>query len=62
MQSPPTERCDCCRRDLELRRGTLRGLCHQCSILIESGKYAARIVVAESKAMAVRAAERRIRR
>ena len=41
--------------------GTLKGLCYRCSCALESGKASARIIVSESKAMAQRAQERRVR-
>lgn len=55
-------KCDLCNVALDrYTRGSLRGLCGHCSKQLESGKASARIIVSESKAMAQRAQERRVR-
>ena len=60
-----TTRCDLCRCELYPQTktqsgniGTLRGLCYRCSRSLTTGKASARIIVAETKAMA----ERRVSR
>lgn len=47
--------CDLCGAEYHANAGgALRGLCRNCGKLLESGKASARIVVAETKAMAQR--------